>query len=273
MHRGVILLLFVSFFAIPCYSQQHAMARVNDTLQPAPVFNWNYIHSGFIDASDQVLAPFHWKGMQWLTCAALLSTESALIFAGGDRNIQTWAQANRSNGTNIMERYVGDPFGNGLYPAIIIGSSYIAGTLFHKDRPKRFAMLCAKSFILSGITTEVIKDIAGRHRPFQNSPPNPEEWDGPAGIFNYDSFPSGHTTIAFSTATMVALEYPHPIIIPILAYSLASVTALGRINGNYHWGSDVIMGASIGYFTSLLVYRHNNWGKLQHRIKMLPDGN
>ena len=64
---------------------------------------------------------------------------------------------------------------------------------------------------------------------------------------------------------MIALEYPRPIIIPILAYSLATLTAYGRINGNYHWGSDVLMGAAIGYFTSRLVFLHDNWSKCRRR--------
>lgn len=83
------------------------------------------------------------------------------------------------------------------------------------------------------------------------------------------SFPSGHTTVAFSLATMIAQEYPKPIIIPILAYGFATCTALGRINGNYHWASDVLMGASIGYFTSKLVFNSNNWGKIQRKKKLL----
>jgi membrane-associated phospholipid phosphatase len=260
----VFLLLFFSVFSLSSFAQQ-------DTTQPEPKFNWDYIHSGFLDARDQVLAPMHWNGVQWMTAATIVSLESVLIFADGDKNIQEFAQKNRNSTTNFIENNIGDPFGSGLYPAIIVGSSYIAGCIFHKDKPKRFAMLAFKSFAISGATTTVIKYIAERDRPFQDNPANPQKWHGPAGMFNFDSFPSGHTTVAFSLATMVALEYPKPIIIPILAYSVATLTAYGRINGNYHWGSDVLMGAAIGYFTSKLVYNHNNWGKLQKHKKSLPN--
>ncbi|NNM95213.1 MAG: phosphatase PAP2 family protein [Bacteroidia bacterium] len=274
MMRFSVLLLFIALHAPSLsYSQQPAAsAPPEDSLQPAPVFNWDYIHSGFMDARDQALAPLHWNGIQWLTCGALAATESALVFGSGDKNIQIWAQANRNNTSNLIERYAGDPFGNGLYPAILMGSAYFTGLLLHRDKPKRFAMLCAKSFILSGITAEVIKNIAGRYRPYQDNPPNPLHWKGPAAFLKDNSFPSGHTTIAFSTATMLALEYPRPLIIPIAAYTLASITALGRINGNYHWGSDVLMGAATGYFTSRLVFNHNNWGKLQKRHRNSKHG-
>jgi len=245
-----------------------SLSSAQDSLQPRPVFNWDYIHSGFMDAKDQVMAPLHWNGVQWMTAATVVSVESVLIYAYGDKNIQLHAQQTRNATTDFIERDIGDPFGNGLYPAIIIGSAYLTGCIFHKAQPKRFAMLAAKSVVISGATAWVIKSVAERHRPYQDNPANPEDWDGPMGNFSHASFPSGHTTVAFSVATMLALEYPRPLIIPIAAYSLAAATAFGRINGNYHWASDVLMGACIGYFTSLLVFHHNNWGKLQHRKKM-----
>lgn len=258
--KGFLLVLF-SLSSIHCFAQQ-------DSLQPKPTFNWDYIHSGFMDAKDQILAPAHWNGEQWMTVSALASVEAVLIFGDGDKNIQLFAQKYRNSTTNFLENNFGDPFGDGLYPAIIVGSAYLAGCVFHKDKLKKFAMLTTKSVILSGLTTTVIKYIAERHRPYQDNPANPLDWNGPMGNTNTVSFPSGHTTVAFATATMIACEFPKPAIVPVLAYSLATVTALGRINGNYHWGSDVLMGASIGYFTSKLVFNHNNWGKLQRRKKI-----
>jgi membrane-associated phospholipid phosphatase len=248
-----------------------SLLHAQDSLQPKPLFNWDYIHSGFMDAKDQITAPLHWNSTQWMTATTVASAEAILIYADGDKNIQLWAQKNRNATTNFIERDFGDPMGSGICPAIIIGTSYIAGCIFHNDKPKRFAMMAAKSFVISGATAGVAKYIFQRHRPFQDNPPNPGNWDGPFGNFTHFSFPSGHTTVAFSFATMLALEYPKPVIIPVAAYSLAALTAFGRINGNYHWTSDVLMGACIGYFTSKLVFNHNNWGKIQRRKKITPQ--
>lgn len=245
--------------------------HAQDTLQPKPTFNWTYIHSGFVDAKDQILAPLHWDAVDWLRAGAIASGEVILIYGGEDKNIQQFAQNIRSPFTNTIENIIGDPYGSGLDAGIIVGGSYIYGCLAHKDKPKLFAMMAAKSIVIAGVTSTVVKYIAERHRPYQDSPPNPENWDGPMGNFSHVSFPSGHTTVAFSLATMIALEYPKPIIIPILAYGFATCTAFGRINGNFHWGSDVLMGACIGYFTSLLVFNCNNWGKLQHKKKIMEQ--
>lgn len=255
-----IVILFVLFLSFPIPSS----AQKDSSNHPTR-FDKYYIYSGILDARDPVIAPFHWNEKQWLTFGVLASAESALIFANGDKNIQFFAQHNRSNTSNFIENTIGDPFGSGLYPAIIIGSSYLIGCIFHKDHPKQMAMLTAKSIVISGATTFIIKSIAERYRPDQDA--NPKQWLGPKGMFSYDSYPSGNTTVAFASATMIALEYPHPIIIPILAYGIASITAYGRINGNYHWGSDVLLGSTIGYFTSQLVFRHDNWTKCRKRKK------
>ncbi len=247
------LFLFCSLCSL---AQRDSIAKT-DTLRSDKY----YIYSGILDARDQAVAPFHWKGTQWITFGVLATAESGLMFAGGDKSIQQWAQRNRNSTSNFIENNLGDPFGNGLYPAIIIGSSYILGCAFHNNHLKKMAMMTAKTVVISGLTTTIIKSIAERDRPFQDNPPNPLKWNGPVGLFSNNSFPSGHTTVAFATATGIALAYPHPLIIPILAYGLASATAFGRINGNFHWGSDVLMGAAIGYFTSRLIYGHNNWGK------------
>lgn len=265
--KGISILLFLFIFSPAAYAQSDSAHAVH----PLRLDKY-YIYSGILDARDEAVAPFHWKPRQWITFGVLAGAESGLIFGGGDKSIQSYAQSNRNTTTNFIENNFGDPFGNGLYPAIIVGSTYIIGCVFHSDHPKKMAMMAAKSIAISGATTTIIKFLAERHRPFQTNPPNPLNWDGIFNSFHYSSFPSGHTTVAFATATSIALAYPHPVIIPILAYSFATVTALGRINGNYHWGSDVLMGAAIGYFTSRLVFSHNNWWKCLQRKKIPSQG-
>ncbi len=242
----------------------------NDSDTHPTRFDERFILSGFLDARDVVVAPFHWKGSQWLIFGAIATADVALIFTNADKSVMTFAQTNRNNTSNYLEKYVGDPFGSGVFPAVIIGTSYLAGCIFKKDHPKHMAMLTTKSIVISGVTTLLLKSVFERYRPYQD--PNPKHWLGPKGQFQFDSYPGGHTTLAFATATMIAQEYPHPLIIPITAYTLATITGLGRINGNYHWASDILMGSAIGYFTSRLIFRHDNWKKCRlKRLKHEPN--
>jgi len=254
--KHTTIFLFPLFLAFSISAQQ-------DTSTHPTRFDKYYIYSGILDARDEVIAPFHWNDKQWITCGVLASAESVLIFANGDKNILSFMQNNRNKTTNFIEDNIGDPYGSGVYPAIIIGTSYLVGCIFRKDHPKHMAMLTAKSIAISGATAIIIKSITERYRPNQDA--NPRHWLGPKGLFSYDSYPSGHATVAFATASMISLEYPKPLIVPVLAYSLATITAYGRLNGNYHWGSDVLLGAAIGYFTSRLVFHHDNWSKCRKR--------
>lgn len=58
------------------------------------------------------------------------------------------------------------------------------------------------------------------------------------------SFPSGHTSAAFSTATSLTYAYGWKAAFP--AYGLAILSGLSRIADDKHWASDVVAGAFLG---------------------------
>lgn len=69
------------------------------------------------------------------------------------------------------------------------------------------------------------------------------------------SFPSGHTTNAFTSATVLYKEYKDTS--PWLAYSgfaAAGTTGVLRMTNRRHWLPDVLAGAGIGILTVNLVY-------------------
>lgn len=64
---------------------------------------------------------------------------------------------------------------------------------------------------------------------------------------NFQSFPSGHTQVAFLGAALTDLEFRQAsLFYPLSAYALATTTGAMRIEHNKHWVSDVLMGAAIG---------------------------
>lgn len=72
---------------------------------------------------------------------------------------------------------------------------------------------------------------------------------------NNRSFPSGHTTLAFTGATILAQEYgsQYPWLAS-LGYTAATATALCRIANNKHWFSDLMGGAFIGIASTKVAY-------------------
>ncbi len=72
---------------------------------------------------------------------------------------------------------------------------------------------------------------------------------------NKHSFPSGHTAMAFMTATMLSKEYgDRSAWYSIGAYSMAATTGLTRMANNKHWLSDVLAGAGFGILSTELGY-------------------
>jgi membrane-associated phospholipid phosphatase len=60
-----------------------------------------------------------------------------------------------------------------------------------------------------------------------------------------DSFPSGHTAIAFAAARFIDKRYA-PEASPYL-YAAAGLTALARVKADKHFTKDVVAGAALGY--------------------------
>ncbi|MBP7080740.1 MAG: phosphatase PAP2 family protein [Rhodocyclaceae bacterium] len=59
-----------------------------------------------------------------------------------------------------------------------------------------------------------------------------------------NSFPSGHTSVAFASATTIYRRYGWDTALP--AYALAALTAVGRVEAKKHYWHDVAAGAVIG---------------------------
>jgi membrane-associated phospholipid phosphatase len=119
-----------------------------------------------------------------------------------------------------------------------------------------------RAVIVSGAITAVVKGAVGRARPFA-APGDPDEYRPGQGFTNasFASFPSGHTTAAFATATVLAreLNVSHPgarwWTNPLL-FGGATFVGLSRVYQRQHWPSDVVAGAALGTITGYEVVAH-----------------
>ncbi len=93
---------------------------------------------------------------------------------------------------------------------------------------------------ITTVATELLKSVVKRPRPYIT-------YTGiyPDAIDNGYSFPSAHTSIAFSTATSLALIY-HKWYITVPAYVWATGVGYSRIYLGQHYPSDVLAGAVTG---------------------------
>lgn len=69
------------------------------------------------------------------------------------------------------------------------------------------------------------------------------------------SFPSGHTSVAFTGAEILRREYgkKYPYI-AVAGYTVATTVAVMRVYNNAHWTTDVLAGAGVGILSTSLAY-------------------
>jgi len=76
------------------------------------------------------------------------------------------------------------------------------------------------------------------------------------------SFPSGHTTIAFTNAAVLQNEFQDTsVVFAYSGYAFAATTGAFRMINNKHYLSDVLVGAGIGIFVTQLVYHFEPFKK------------
>ncbi len=140
---------------------------------------------------------------------------------------------------SVKPVYIGTPLG------------FLATGIIRKDRKAEdtgFLLLTAA--ILNYGITYGMKNAVDRKRPYKAL----------SGVHTVGStersasFPSGHTSSAFTVATMVSLNYPKwYVIVPSFAW--AGIAGYSRMAIGMHYPSDVLMGAVVGAGSAYLIYK------------------
>jgi membrane-associated phospholipid phosphatase len=63
--------------------------------------------------------------------------------------------------------------------------------------------------------------------------------------------------MSWSFASVVAHEYAPGKVVPVLAYSLATIVSASRFTARKHFASDILAGGSMGWFIGKYVFEHH----------------
>ena len=110
------------------------------------------------------------------------------------------------------------------------------------------------SFLVATALSSSLKIAFKRPRPFTTYPDIITK-KSDAGSY---SFPSGHTTAAFATATSLTLAFPKWYV-AVPAYTYAAAVAYSRMYLGVHYPSDLLGGIIIGVGSSVLVFQVQKW--------------
>jgi hypothetical protein len=127
------------------------------------------------------------------------------------------------------------------------GGLYVWSKLSHDDRQRETGILAGEAAIDTFAVDTTWKYALGRERANQGQ-----------GLGNFfkrgASFPSDHSAVAWSIASIIAHEYPGPLT-KMAVYGLATAVSASRVLGKQHFPSDVVVGGAIGWLIGRQVYR------------------
>jgi membrane-associated phospholipid phosphatase len=232
-------------------------------------------------AAASTSATLRWRPVltsrDFVVGAALVTTAAALIPA--DRQIAREFQRPGVQGSSALRGTADGVEMIGSPGAIVFGGSlYAVGLITRRRTPADVGWHTLEALTVSGQVTGLLKGLFGRSRPYAAAGDARDfEFGGGFGSSVRRSFPSGHTSMAFTLASVIDEETSHRwprarrIIVP-LAYGAATGVGLARMYNDKHWASDVALGAAIGTLSGKLVvrYAHGRPGNLIDRIALWP---
>jgi hypothetical protein len=147
---------------------------------------------------------------------------------------------------NAVHHDIAEGTTGGDWTAIALGAGVLATGILDlaEGDDARTLEIGAEALGSTAVVTQVLKTTVHRRRPEGNS---------------YQSFPSGHASFAFASATFLARYVDDAAEgrgdkIGYLAYLPAAYVGLSRIDGQRHFASDVTFGAFLGIFLTNWIY-------------------
>lgn len=238
--------------SVPGESENRAAAEPSPepSPKPSPVPAPKPAKQFFLDVlSDQKAiwgSPFHLKGddAKWI---APLGVSTAILL-GTDRNTAAELAEGGGHSTRLRWSRNISKIGEAYTAAGVAGAFYFLGRSTHNARARETGLLTAEALIDTGLVTEALKLVSRRPRPLADN--------GRGDFFDGgSSFPSGHSTTAWTMATVVAMEYHDRPLVKWSAYGLATAVGISRYTGRNHFLSDVLVGSALGYGIGRYVYK------------------
>ena len=130
-----------------------------------------------------------------------------------------------------------------LTPVTLLTTGYLK-----KDKQLQKEGWKATGAVLINVAlTQGLKKIVARQRPYN-------EYPGLISYYHFEkdsSFPSGHTSNAFATATTLSLTF-RKWYVTVPAYLWATASGYSRLYLGQHYPTDVLAGAAVGVGSALL---------------------
>ena len=142
-----------------------------------------------------------------------------------------------------------------------------AGIIKHDKKLEMDALYMAGAYLTSAIITHGLKNTIKRIRPFEEYPTIITMKRDAGGGY---SFPSGHTSAAFCTATSLSIYFPKWYVI-VPSYLYAATVGWARMYQGVHYPTDVLAGAVVGAGSAWLTYKIQKWMDKKKNLNKISE--
>jgi len=188
-------------------------------------------------------SPFHLQPHDSWWLAPFGATTGALI--GSDQH--SMARAHSNADAIDLSNKVSD--GGLAAMAALPATMYLWGSFTGAPRARETGLLSGEAMIDSLGVNEALKLVFARERP--------TSLHGHGRFFQTltnGSFPSLHSTLSWTAASVIAHEYPS-IFTQAFVYGAAGAVSISRVTGRQHFPSDVVVGSTLGWLIGRQIYR------------------
>lgn len=164
----------------------------------------------------------------------------------------------------------------------VLDALVVAGIVdTNPDVAWQLTWITAESYALEMLVNTLFKQLVARERPFGSRCTLEDRFEnpgrcGPSGRLR--SFYSGHSSFSFSAAGQVCVTHLH---LPLYgsdvadgiacgaALAIASTVAILRVVGDYHYLTDILVGAAVGFTTGFLMpyLLHYQWNPGSEEVR------
>lgn len=234
-------------------------------------FSISFAHAGESNSFVQVVgedftytatAPTRWNDADlqkfWLASYTVFGT-----YLIADTRVRDFMRQ-QPRGNNFLNTV--ENFGQ-TYALGVMGGFYLAGILGDSDQSVRVSQDLVAASLVSATLNQTLKITVNRYRPRDNQ--GTFNAQGYTGLNNNSSFSSGHTTEAFTLASVIATHYEEDAWVACAAYSMAGLVGVARMYNDAHFASDVVASAFIGTYVGKSIVNHNRTLRT-NKLALLP---
>jgi membrane-associated phospholipid phosphatase len=187
-----------------------------------------------------------WIAVYIFVFCSIMTVVSCLYW---DINLTKYCQTLSPTIKNVAE--VITTFGIATWYIVVTFILYLFFRFIYKNKLNASrSLFIFLSLSVTGIFIDILKWIAGRHRPIDLFNHGYFGFDYFGVGYELTSFPSGHAQTAFTLATALTILFPRW---GIPLFIIAGAVSISRIILTSHYLSDVIAGAGVGILCTLAV--------------------